>query len=172
MEQDDKPPHIQFVVNGQQVVITAEATTPLLYVLRNELDLKAAKFGCGQGLCGACVVVVDGHPLPSCDTPLWAVSGKAVTTVEGLASREGVLHPLQSAFIDCQALQCGYCTPGILMRAATLLLNDVRPSRDVICNALSRHLCRCGAHNRIIAAIQTAGDRIAGLAEEKGRNAS
>ena len=130
----------------------AEETTPLLYILRNDCDLKGTRFGCGSGQCGACHVLLDGASVPACDTPLWAAEGKAVVTVEGLG--QGVaLHPLQQAFIDEQAAQCGYCLSGILISAAALLEQQPHPTETQVRQALDKHLCRCGSHNRIVRAV-------------------
>jgi nicotinate dehydrogenase subunit A len=142
-------------VNGRSHTIAAEPETALLYVLRNDLKLKGARFGCGMGQCGACTVLVDGKPVQSCDFPLSAAAGKHITTVEGLA-RDGTLHPLQQAFIDEQAAQCGYCASGIIMAAKALLDANPRPTEAEIRTALKGNLCRCGTHYRILRAIQRA----------------
>lgn len=151
---------VAFQVNGQRVAVQPETGQSLLDVLRNRLQLKATRMGCAQGHCGACRVMVDGHALAACETPLWAVEGKSVTTVEGLGHR-GPPHALQTAFIEEQALQCGFCTSGILISAAALLQRQARPSRQDIVQALDGHLCRCGAHNRVIRAIEKAAARLA-----------
>jgi aerobic-type carbon monoxide dehydrogenase small subunit (CoxS/CutS family) len=127
--------------------------TPLLYVLRNDLGLKGARFGCGTGDCGACAVLVDGHVKRSCETPVWSVEGKSITTIEGLGTIAR-LHPLQQAFLDFQAGQCGYCLSGIIMTALELVESGAEPSRQKIVDALNANLCRCGAHNRIVNAIE------------------
>jgi nicotinate dehydrogenase subunit A len=142
-------------VNGQARSIASAPDAMLLDVLRTELGLKAARFGCGEGLCGACRVLVDGQPVQSCDTPLWSVEGRAITTVEGLGTADAP-HPLQSALIAEQAMQCGYCISGIMISAAALLAQDSEPSETAIRAALDRNLCRCGAHNRIVRAVQRA----------------
>ena len=142
-------------VNGKRHVISAEPETPLLYVLRNDLQLKGARFGCGLGQCGACTVLVDGKPVQSCDFPLSAAAGKAVLTIEGL-SGNGRPHPLQQAFIDEQAAQCGYCVTGIIMTAKALLDTNPHPSDAEIRAALKGNLCRCGTHQRILRAIRRA----------------
>jgi nicotinate dehydrogenase subunit A len=142
-------------VNGSDHAVAADPETPLLYVLRNDLKLKGARFGCGLGLCGACTVLVDGKPVQSCDFPLSAAAGKSVTTVEGLAA-DGKLHPLQQAFIAEQAAQCGYCVTGIIMAAKALLDVNPRPSDADIRTALKGNLCRCGTHQRILKAIKRA----------------
>jgi len=140
-------------VNGREhTVLQAADDTPLLYLLRHDLGLKGTRWGCGAGQCGACHVLVDGRSVPSCDTPLWAAQGKAITTIEGLAAGER-LHPLQQAFIDEQAAQCGYCLSGILMSAAALLRECPDADEAQVRTALDRHLCRCGSHNRIVRAV-------------------
>ncbi len=146
---------VKLNVNGIEHSVTAEADTPLLYILRNDLQLKGARFGCGLGQCGACNVLIDGQNVQSCDTPLWAAAGKRITTIEGLGTLER-LHPLQQAFIDEQAAQCGYCANGIIMSAKALLDRNPNPGADEIRAALDRNLCRCGAHTRIVRAIQRA----------------
>lgn len=153
---------IQLQVNGDYHSVTAEPDTPLLYILRNDLKLKGTRFGCGLGQCGACHVLVDKHTQAACDTPLWAVVGKHITTVEGLASA-GQLHPLQQAFVDEQAAQCGYCVSGILISAKALLDRNPNPSEGEIRAALDGNLCRCGTHNRFVRAIQRVAN--AGKAE-------
>lgn len=143
------------MVNGRARSVASAPDAMLLDVLRTELGLTAARFGCGEGLCGACRVLVDGQPVQACDTPLWSVEGRAVTTVEGLGTAD-VPHPLQSALIAEQAMQCGYCISGIMISAAALLTRDSEPSEAAIRDALDRNLCRCGAHNRIVRAVQRA----------------
>ncbi len=150
-----------FIVNGDSVEVTVERNTPLLYALRNDLGLKGARFGCGDGLCGACMVIVDGQAIFSCDTPVWSIEGQAVETIEGLAAG-GKLHPLQEAILDMQAGQCGYCLTGIIMRAKALLDQNPSCTRADIVQALDRNLCRCGAHSRIIKAIENAAAQGAG----------
>ncbi|OFZ88184.1 MAG: (2Fe-2S)-binding protein [Betaproteobacteria bacterium RBG_16_64_18] len=142
-------------VNGAEHKVGAHADTPLLYILRNDLGLKGTRFGCGNGECGACYVIIEGRAVASCDTPLWSVAGKDILTIEGLGS-EGGLHPLQQAFIDEQAAQCGYCASGIMMSAAALLANNPAPTDAEIRAALDKNLCRCGTHNRIVRAVQRA----------------
>ena len=142
-------------VNGAQHTVNAHRDTPLLYILRNDLGLKGTRFGCGNGECGACYVIIDGRAVASCDTPLWSAAGKDIVTIEGLG-REGSLHPLQQAFIDEQAAQCGYCASGIMMSAAALLANNPAPTEAEIRAALDKNLCRCGTHNRIERAVQRA----------------
>lgn len=142
-------------VNGQTRNVTADPETPLLYVLRNDLQLKGARFGCGTGHCGACTVIIDGKAVPSCDLPVSAASGKAITTLEGLATN-GTLHPLQQAFLDEQAAQCGYCVSGIIMAAKALLDANPRADDAAIRAALNGNLCRCGTHHRILRAVRRA----------------
>jgi nicotinate dehydrogenase subunit A len=151
---------ITLKVNGRSHAVAAEPETALLYALRNDLKLKGARFGCGMGQCGACTVLVDGKPVQSCDFPLSAAAGKDVTTIEGLA-RNGKLHPLQQAFIDEQAAQCGYCATGIIMVAKALLDANPRPTEADIRTALKGNLCRCGTHHRILRAIRRAAEEIA-----------
>jgi nicotinate dehydrogenase subunit A len=146
-------------VNGVEREVRAEPATPLLYILRNDLGLKGTRFGCGEGHCGACTVLVDGKPLQSCDTPLWSAAGHEITTVEGL-SREGAPHPIQQAFIGEQAAQCGYCINGIMMSAMALLERNPDPSEAEIAAALERNLCRCGTHVRILRAIARAAQML------------
>lgn len=155
------PPRSQafgFTVNGEAVTVTAEPDTPLLTVLREDLDLKGSRFGCGLGQCGACFVRLDGAVVPSCDTPLWSVEGRAVVTVEGLGA-DGALHPVQQALLDEQAAQCGFCISGIAVNAATLLEANPRPSADEVVEALDRNLCRCGVQRRVVRAVLEAGAR-------------
>jgi nicotinate dehydrogenase subunit A len=142
-------------VNGKSVHVESDASTPLLSVLREELGLRGSRFGCGTEQCGACMVLIDGEPAYSCGRAIESLAGKAVTTVEGL-SANGALHPLQQAFLDEQAGQCGYCLSGILMSAVALLNRNPRPSRSEIAAALDRHLCRCGMHNRVLRAVERA----------------
>jgi len=151
---------ITLTVNGKSHSVSAEPETALLYVLRNDLKLKGARFGCGLGQCGACTVLVDGKPVQSCDFPLSAAAGKSITTIEGLAP-DGELHPLQAAFIAEQAAQCGYCVTGIIMAAKALLDANPRPADAEIRSALKGNLCRCGTHQRILNAIKRAAREIA-----------
>ena len=142
-------------VNGKDHEITADPQTPLLYVLRNDLRLNAAKFGCGLGQCGSCTVVIDGKPVTSCVVPIMLLQGRRITTLEGLGSAHAP-GPLQQAFIDMQAAQCGYCIAGMMMRAHALLTSDPDPSDAEIRAALEPNLCRCGTHMRILAAVRHA----------------
>ncbi len=154
---------VAFTLNGRVVEVQGQPEQSLLDVLRNTLHLKATRMGCGQGQCGACRVMVDGRALAACETPLWSVEGKTVTTVEGLGS-PAEPHALQAAFIEEQAMQCGFCTSGILMSAAALLQRQPNPTRQEIVQALDGHLCRCGAHNRVLRAIEKAAARLGDVA--------
>jgi nicotinate dehydrogenase subunit A len=142
-------------VNGRDCEVRAEPNTPLLYILRNDLKLKGTRFGCGEGQCGACNVLVDGRVVQSCDIPLWSVAGHDITTIEGIGSGSR-LHPVQQAFIEQQAIQCGYCIDGIIVSAVALLDRVKDPSDAQITAALDRNLCRCGTHVRILRAIRAA----------------
>ncbi|MEI6300480.1 MAG: (2Fe-2S)-binding protein [Betaproteobacteria bacterium] len=146
-------------VNGQTHTVSAEPNTPLLYILRNDLKLKGTRFGCGEGQCGACTVLIDGKAVQSCDTPLWSAPGHDITTIEGLGTAEAPGR-LQQAFIDEQAVQCGYCINGIIMSAEALLIANPKPNDEQIIEALDRNLCRCGTHVRVLRAIK----RVAGAA--------
>ena len=143
---------IELHVNATIVRVSVDPETPLLYVLRNDLQLKGTRFGCGVGMCGACTVLVDGRAVESCDVPTGSVAGRLITTIEGLA-RDGELNPLQDAFLAEQAGQCGYCLSGILVATSALLEADPSPSEAAIREALDGHICRCGAHARILRAI-------------------
>jgi len=144
------------VVNGKPVHVTSDGSKPLLDVLRGELGLRGTRFGCGTEQCGTCMVLIDGEPSFSCARAIESLAGRVVTTIEGLAPGD-VLSPLQQAFLDEQAGQCGYCLSGILISATALLTRNRKPSRSEIAAALDRHLCRCGAHNRIMRAVAGAG---------------
>jgi nicotinate dehydrogenase subunit A len=146
---------VTLTVNGRRRPVAAAPETPLLYILRNDLELNAAKFGCGMAQCGACTVLVDGKPVRSCVTPALAVTNTKITTLEGLGSASNP-HPLQKAFIEEQAAQCGYCIAGMLMSAKALLDQTPHPTEAEIRQALAGNLCRCGTHNRIVRAIQRA----------------
>jgi aerobic-type carbon monoxide dehydrogenase small subunit (CoxS/CutS family) len=148
---------ISLKVNGATHQIDADPATPLLYVLRNDLSLNGAKFGCGLGQCGSCMVMVEGEAVLSCVTPIMLLEGREITTVEGLGTIEEP-GPVQAAFIEMQAAQCGYCIPGMMMSAQALLQKNPAPSEEDIRNALSTNLCRCGTHMRILAAIRRAGE--------------
>jgi nicotinate dehydrogenase subunit A len=149
------------IVNGRPVHVEVDAAKPLLSVLREDLGLCGSRFGCGLEQCGACMVLIDGEPTHSCAREIGTLAGTTITTVEALA-QDGKLHPLQQAVLDEQAGQCGYCLSGILMSAAALLARNPYPSRAEVVEALDRHLCRCGVHNRIIRAVQKAGAALAG----------
>ncbi len=147
-------------VNGQEHQVDAEPDSPLLYILRDQLALNGPKFGCGLTQCGACTVLVDGQPTRSCMTPVSAVEGSEVVTLEGLGTLDDP-HPLQQAFIDEQAAQCGYCINGMVMTAKALLDRNPTPSEEDIRNALAANLCRCGTHVRIVRAIlRAAGEEV------------
>lgn len=149
------PAEIEFRLNGRAASVRADAGQSLLDVLRNSLGLKATRLGCGMGQCGACTVMLGDYAVNSCDTPMWAVAGKEVTTLEGLGSRQAP-HPLQSAFIEEQAMQCGFCGSGLLMSAAALLKRTPHPTESEIVQALEGNLCRCGVHNRVLRAVKKA----------------
>jgi aerobic-type carbon monoxide dehydrogenase small subunit (CoxS/CutS family) len=152
---------IGFNLNGKKVEITTDPNQTLLWVLRNQLGLTGTKFGCGSGFCGACTVLINREPTRSCMLPVSDISGKELITIEGLA-RNGKLHPLQKAFIDHDALQCGYCTPGMIMTAAGMLIKNPSVTRQEIIDGLEENLCRCGAHSRIIDAVETAAKEMKG----------
>jgi nicotinate dehydrogenase subunit A len=151
------PNSYQLTVNGEPRDVDVPSDTSLLDVLRSDLGLTAAKFGCGLSLCGSCTVLVDGRPAYACDTPVDYVGSAEVETLEGLGT-EDAPHGLQSAFLELQAGQCGYCVPGILMSAAALLRENSRPTRDDVVAALERHLCRCGTHQRFVDAVMLAAE--------------
>ena len=146
---------ISFQLNGKKTDALVDPTETLLWVLRNHFGLTGTKYGCGMGFCGACTVLIDNVAERSCTIPVGDVKGKSVVTIEGLAAN-GELHPLQKAFVEHDALQCGYCTPGMIMNATGLLLKNPSPSEDQIKEGMENNYCRCGAHVRIIAAVQTA----------------
>jgi nicotinate dehydrogenase subunit A len=152
---------LRLVVNGQPREVAADPETPLLYVLRNDLGLTGTKFGCGLGQCGACTVLVGGQSVRSCMLPVQAVAGQAVTTIEGLGSPERP-HPLQAALIEEQAVQCGYCTPGIVMAAKAILDQTPRPTEAQLKQALNEILCRCGTHDRVVRAVLRAAATMGG----------
>ena len=143
---------ISLIINGQARTLDCDPASPLLYALRENCGLTGTHFGCGLNQCGACNVLVDGQPMASCDTPLWSVAGKSVTTVEGLGTPQNP-HPLQTALIEEQAMQCGFCISGILISAAALLAKIPDPADTQVREALDGNLCRCGAHNRIVRAV-------------------
>ncbi len=152
---------IRFTLNGTETELVTDPNQTLLWVLRNQLGLTGTKYGCGIGFCGACTVLIDMEPVRSCMLPVSEVEGKSVITIEGLASN-GELHPLQKAFIDHDALQCGYCTSGMILTAAGMLMKNPSPTRQEIIEGLEDNLCRCGAHTRIIDAVQTAANEMKG----------
>jgi aerobic-type carbon monoxide dehydrogenase small subunit (CoxS/CutS family) len=146
---------MDLTINGQRTNIQSDPERPLLWVLRNELSLTGAKYGCGEGQCGACTVLVDGVAIRSCITPVYTVAGRDIATIEGLADGER-LHPVQQAFIDCDAMQCGYCTCGMILSAVALLRKSPAPSEAEIKQKLDGNICRCGTYNRIVEAVQKA----------------
>lgn len=150
---------IELSVNGQAVSVTAAPDTPLLDVLRNHLDLKATRYGCGLEQCGTCMVLIDGQAEYSCAREVGSVAGRSITTLEGIGTPEN-LHPLQRAFLEEQAGQCGFCLSGILVSAKALLDRNPSPTRAEIVAALDKHLCRCGAHPRILRAVEKAAAMI------------
>jgi nicotinate dehydrogenase subunit A len=151
----DTAPPSTVLVNGRHLEVRTEPDTALLYVLRNHLGLTGTRFGCGLGLCGSCFVLLDGEPVYSCDTPMWTIAGREVTTVEGLGTPDHP-HPVARAIVDEQAAQCGYCISGIVIAAVALLAVDDDPTEADVRVALDRNLCRCGAHNRIVRAVLAA----------------
>lgn len=148
-------------VNGRSIEVDADPATPLLYVLRNDLGLNAAKFGCGLGQCGACTVMAGGEAIYSCLVPISALEGRAITTVEGLGTRDEP-GPMQRAFIEAQAAQCGYCIPGMMMRAQALLEKNPGAKEEDVRTALEPNLCRCGTHMRILRAVARAQELMKG----------
>jgi aerobic-type carbon monoxide dehydrogenase small subunit (CoxS/CutS family) len=154
--------NISFTLNGKPVSLEIDTERMLLWVLRTDLGLTGTKYGCGKSLCGACTVLVDNELARSCQLPVKFVEGKEVVTIEGL-EKDDELHPLQQAFVENDALQCGFCTPGMIMTAYSLLLKNPQPSRDEIIQYLDYNLCRCGAHTRIIDAIESAGKNMKGV---------
>jgi aerobic-type carbon monoxide dehydrogenase small subunit (CoxS/CutS family) len=153
--------NVSFKLNGKPVRLSVDSKRALLWVLRTELGLTGTKYGCGVGLCGACTVLVDNKAVRSCRVPVKDVAGKEVITIEGLA-KKGKLHPIQQAFIEHDALQCGFCTPGMILNVYSLLSRNPRPSREEIIEDMDYNLCRCGSHSRIIEAIQTAAKEMKG----------
>jgi aerobic-type carbon monoxide dehydrogenase small subunit (CoxS/CutS family) len=150
---------ITLLVNGSERKVDAASDESLLLVLRNKLGLTGSKYGCGEGQCGACTVLVDGRSVRSCLTPAASVANKKITTIEGL-SPNGSLHPLQQAFLDEEAFQCGYCTPGMVMSAQALLRNNPTPTDEQIIDQMNGNICRCGTYPRIMAAIRRARERV------------
>jgi aerobic-type carbon monoxide dehydrogenase small subunit (CoxS/CutS family) len=152
---------ISFQLNGKKTEVLIDTTQTLLWVLRNHFGLTGTKFGCGMGFCGSCTVLIDNEPVRSCTLPLRDVAGKKVVTIEGLAVK-GKLHPVQKAFVEHDALQCGYCTPGMILNATGLLLKNPNPTTQQIKEGMEDNLCRCGAHVRIIEAVHTAAKEMKG----------
>ena len=146
---------ISLILNDKPVTLEVDGDRDLLWVLRTDLGLTGTKYGCGEGLCGACTVLIDGEAVPSCQIKIKDVAGSKITTIEGLA-KDGDLHPLQEAFVDHDALQCGFCTPGMIMKAHSILTENPDAERSEIIEGMEGNLCRCGAHPRIIDAIETA----------------
>jgi carbon-monoxide dehydrogenase small subunit len=161
MEEQTMTETVQFKLNGQPTQLTVDSDRMLLWVLRTDLGLTGTKFGCGESFCGACTVVVDNVAVRSCQTPVKYVQGREVITIEGLM-KNGKLHPLQEAFMEHDALQCGYCTPGMIMNAYSLIRKHPKPSESDILEGMNDNLCRCGAHPRIVQAIQTAAEKVEG----------
>ena len=153
--------NISFTLNDEAVTVNTDGERPLLWVLRTDLGLTGTKYGCGKALCGACTVIMDGMAIRSCVIPVSSVKGKEILTIEGLA-KNGKLHPLQEAFAKHDALQCGFCTPGMILNAYSLLSSNPEPSRQDIIDGMEYNLCRCGAHTRIIRAIEEAGHQMKG----------
>ena len=150
---------VQFELNGKSVSVDAHEEEPLLWVIRQQLGLTGTKFGCGSGFCGSCTVILNGEAVRSCTLPAIEAAGSKVLTIEGL-SQNGKLHPLQEEFVKNDALQCGFCTPGMIMNAYGLLLKNPEPTSEEVVIAMDENLCRCGAHGRIIQAIQNAGKQM------------
>jgi len=152
---------IRFSLNNRPVSVTTDVDRALLWVLRTDLKLTGAKFGCGLGQCGVCTVIINSEAVRSCQYRVKDVEGKEVLTIEGLA-RNGTLHPLQKAFMEHSAVQCGFCTPGMILEGYSMLAKNVEPSRDEIIAMMDRHLCRCGTYPRIVDAVQTAASELKG----------
>ena len=146
---------IRFVLNGKKTELLVDPKDTLLWVLRNNLGLTGTKFGCGMGFCGACTVLINDEAVRSCTLPVGEIEGKKIITIEGL-EQNGKLHPVQQAFVEHDALQCGYCTPGMVMNAVALLKKNPKPTRQDIINGMEDNLCRCAAHIRIIQAVESA----------------
>ena len=158
---------IRLAINGHSYTVDADPHTSLLTVLREHLDLTGSKYGCGEGLCGACTVLIDGKAQRSCVTDVGAVGQKQITTIEGLAGGDA-LHPVQEAFLEAGAMQCGFCTSGMIMSAVALLRKNAQPTRDDIVTFMDGNVCRCGTHPRIVSAIQLAAKAISTSAAAKG----
>jgi aerobic-type carbon monoxide dehydrogenase small subunit (CoxS/CutS family) len=152
------PRSIALTVNGRKLQVDANPQTSLLSVLRDDLNLTGSKYGCGEGQCGACSVLIEGELVRACITQLGRVAGKSITTIEGL-EKEGRLHPLQEAFLKADAMQCGYCTPGMIIAGVSLLKQHPHPTRDQIVNHMNGNICRCGTYQRVVAAIELASGK-------------
>ena len=152
---------IKFELNGKTVKLTVDSDRLLLWVLRTDLGLTGTKYGCGESYCGACTVLINNEAVRSCQTQVKDVKGKSIVTIEGL-EKNGKLHPLQKAFMDHDALQCGYCTPGMILTAFSLLKKNPKPSYSEIIEGMNDNLCRCGAHNRIVQAVDSAAKEMEG----------
>jgi len=152
---------VSFTLNGKPVSLTVDGDRMLLWVLRTDLGLTGTKFGCGKGFCSACTVLVGNKAVRSCHFPVKQAEGKEIITIEGLA-KNGKLHPIQEAFVEHGGLQCGFCTPGMILKAYSLLLENPRPTRADLIEGMDGHLCRCGAHKRIVEAIETAAQAMQG----------
>ena len=162
---------IDFVLNGETTTVEVDTGRPLLWVLRSDLGLTGTKYGCGERECGACTVLVNGRPVFACRTRVRSVQGREVTTIEGLA-QGGELHPVQQGFADHGAFQCGFCTPGMIMRATAFLQRNPDPSEAEIVSGLEANLCRCGAYNRIVRAVRQAAEEMRGTADRAGGEAA
>jgi aerobic-type carbon monoxide dehydrogenase small subunit (CoxS/CutS family) len=152
---------IKFYLNGKQTEIRIDPSQTLIWVLRNNFGLTGTKYGCGIGFCGSCTILLDNEPARSCTLPVSDIAGKNILTIEGLA-KDGKLHPVQQAFVEHDALQCGFCTPGMIMNAAGLLIKNPSPSTQEIKDGMENNLCRCGAHVHIVEAVQTAAKEMEG----------
>ena len=152
---------IRFTLNNKPVSLEVDGDRKLLWVLRTELGLTGTKYGCGEGICGSCTVLINNEAIPSCQTRIKDVNGAEVVTIEGL-EKDGDLHPLQKAFIEHDALQCGFCTPGMILKAHSILTENPSPSRAEIVEGMENNLCRCGSHNRIVDAIESAAKEMRG----------
>jgi aerobic-type carbon monoxide dehydrogenase small subunit (CoxS/CutS family) len=157
---------MDLVINGEHRRVSPDPERLLLFVLRNDLDLTGTKYGCGEGQCGACTVLIDGLPVRSCQVKAGAAAGKAITTIEGISDGNR-LHPVQQSFIDCDAMQCGYCTPGMIVSAVALLRKNASPSAAEIKQALEGNICRCGTYSRIVMAIQKSSTLISARQSER-----
>lgn len=152
---------IQFELNGKPAELTLDPNTILMWAIRNDLELTGTKFGCGTGFCGACTVILDGEPVRSCMLPVSEVAGKKLLTIEGL-EQNGELHPIQQAFVETDALQCGFCTPGMIMKIYGLLIGNPEPTEQEVLDALEENFCRCSAYKQILQAVQLAGKKMKG----------